>query len=169
MFSEHYHASPEHVRATGRDWYAVAQDTAREYAEAWDLPLPMVAGIIAALSQRQTWQVNLRMARLCIAGERPRGLSGPIDKALAIRAGADPETVLTGNKIRAFYRAILGDADAVVLDVHMLRAAGHTGNKTTPKQYQTLANILTAEAHAAGETPAHFQAIVWCQIRGRAF
>lgn len=167
MFLQHYHKATEDTRATGRDWYVTARETVDEYAQAWALPRPMVAGIIAALSQRRTWQVNLRMARLCIAGHRPRGLSAPIDKATAIRNGADPDTVLTGNKIRAFYRAILGDSEAIVLDVHMLRAAGH-GKSTTPKQYRELALVLHEEALSVHETPAAYQAIVWCQVRGKA-
>ena len=168
-FATYYHASDARTRDTGRQWYAVARTTAEAYARQYGVDTCTAAGIIAALSPRQTWAHNLVMARQCLARETLRGLGDPIRKACAIRDGAAPLDVLRGDKVRAFYRAICGDACAVVLDVWMLRAAGVVTAKPTPKQYQDIAECLTREALSVGESPVDFQAIVWCQIRGKAF
>lgn len=170
-FATYYTQAPEDTRATGRAWYALARATVHAYAAEFGANPCTVAGIIAALSPRQTWAQNLKMARACLARDAAglRGLGDPIRKACAIRDGAQPLDILRGDKVRAFYRAICGESTAVVLDVWMLRAAGFTGAKPTPKQYADIAEVLTRDALTAGEAPADFQAIVWCQIRGRAF
>jgi hypothetical protein len=87
-------------------------------------------------------------------------------KACTIRDGADPARVLRGPKITAFWSAILGDQDAVVLDSWMLRAMRAKARVTVP-QYHYLARILAREARANGVAPSKFQAVVWCVIRSK--
>ena len=86
-------------------------------------------------------------------------------KAAQIADGRPPDLVLRGPKIRAFYRALLGDDEAVVIDTWMLRALGHH-EKPTPKQYKRLAQRVRREARRRGIPPAVWQAIVWCKARG---
>lgn len=47
-----------------------------------------------------------------------------IEKAIEIYRGGDPDDVLSGNKVRSFYNALVtrGDSDATVIDSHMMGA-----------------------------------------------
>lgn len=162
-------ASPETLTA-GREWYPRARATAEWFASIFGCSTETAAGVIAALSQREQWGRNLACAVLALSGAASLPcMRHPASKALAIRNGASPLDVLRGPKIRAFYQAILGDASACVLDSWMLKAAGFpAGHKATTRQYVTLTAALREAASVRGESPAAFQAIVWCQIRGSA-
>ena len=162
----YYDAAPAATRKAGARWYAEARSVARQYAKRYGVTLAQVVGVIAVLSQRQRWQMNLRLTRDCLRGERVPGVFAHMRaKAKRILAGDAPLDILRGPKIRAFYQAILGDADAVVLDTWMLVAMGRPQGVTV-KQYERLADRLRAHAADAGVTPAAFQAVVWCQVRG---
>lgn len=162
--SYYYADAPADVREAGARWYRQARQQARRYAKRWGVTLQQAVGVIAVLSQRQHWHRNLELARRCLAGEDYNCLAQVKRKAEAIRAGADPLDVIKGPKITAFYHAILGDVDAVVLDTHMLKVMGRA--RPTPKQYELFADRLRAAAREAGVTPAAFQAVVWVQVRG---
>jgi hypothetical protein len=151
----------------GRTWYERAERTVYLWADLFGYRPDQVAGIIAALSQRASWKQNLQQAHRCLRGERPRGLSTAVEKAVRIRDGANacPSTILRGPKILAFYHALLGVKSAIVLDVWMLRAAGH--GKVNQNVYRDTAQQLLRESREAGVPPAEFQAVVWCVIRGR--
>jgi hypothetical protein len=70
-----------------------------------------------------------------------------------------------GLKVTSFYRAIMGDPDAVVLDRWALRAVGHDRDTCTPLQYARYSAMYSEAAHAVGESPRDFQAIVWTVMR----
>jgi hypothetical protein len=97
----------------------------------------------------------------------PGVFSTSLAKARAIAAGARPLDVLSGPKTRAFYRAIMGDERAAVVDVWVLRAIGWT-RSVTEKAYQTIANALTIAAAYARTTVARLQAVAWVVVRGKA-
>lgn len=165
------YATPAQVR-DGRQWYKLALMEATDMAMRYDVPVRTAAGVIAALSPRKTWAQNVRLAHELLSGGETRTLSA--HRLIANRIiGAEhllaPDEVMRGPKTRAFYRAIMGDVDAVVLDVWMLRALGVSSAKLTPKQYEMLAEVVRAEAIRVGEMPAEYQAIVWCAIRGKSF
>lgn len=88
-------------------------------------------------------------------------------KARAIQQGAQPLRVLGGPKVRAFYRALLGDRDAAVVDVWVARAAG-TDPQLTPARYARVEAALRDAAAQARTAVADFQATVWVVTRGRA-
>jgi hypothetical protein len=73
--------------------------------------------------------------------------------------------VLGGPKTRAFYQALMGDDNAVVIDAWMLRAAGWSRDSCTANQYATFAMQLSFEAAALKVPPAVMQAVVWCEVR----
>jgi hypothetical protein len=124
-----YRDSTPAERRLGRQWYPNALDAAR----AIDPDAPeRAAGVIAALSPRERWSVNVRNAAQLIgwidsdAGleERPR-LTFETQQRKAERIGyyEDALDVLRGPKERAFYKAIVGDPDAVVVDTWAYRIA----------------------------------------------
>jgi hypothetical protein len=168
------------------DWYGVARRAADALAGEYGVSLSTAAGVIAALSPRVSWRDNLRGAERVLhraafpelfgEGGELEGLGRPVPgyganrrKAERIAAGERPLSVLGGDKVRAFYRAIMGDQDAAVIDVWMLRAVGEPERKSVrgPK-YEAVARALRAAADAAGVNTAPFQAVIWTVVRGGA-
>ena len=162
----HYADASAATRKAGARWYREALGHAKRLAKRHNVTVTQAAGVIAVLSQRQRWQRNLELADLALAGEQ---LSGIFDhqriKLKLMLEGMAPVEVLRGPKITAFYHAILGDTDAVVLDTWMLETMNRPQG-VTPKQYNILADRLRASAAAVGMTPASYQAVVWVQVRG---
>lgn len=154
-----WHSASPAERRAGAEWYPTARRHARRIAREGGISLSQAAGVIAALSPRCRWEINLRRARHAVAGQ-PAGLGPCKEKALAILAGSRPLSVLKGPKERAFYRAIMGDAEAVTVDVHCWRAVGGTG-QAPGKHYHVVAEAYRAAAREAGVPPAALQATVW--------
>lgn len=160
-------AGPEIIR-TGRGWYDHAQRAADELSR--DLPRGCgriaAAGIIAALSPRLRWGHNLAAAR-AIAEGRPRSYAfgDAWRKAQRIRDGERPTDVLRGPKVRAFWRAVAGDPNAVTIDVWAARAAG-LPDKPSPGAISEAQGAYREAAERCGESPRDFQAIVWLIVRG---
>jgi hypothetical protein len=94
------------------------------------------------------------------------GLRGGRLKAWRIAHHQRPEAVLSGPKVRAFWRAIAGDRDAAVIDVWMLRAMGIDTPTISPAQYERCAEALRAAARRVRVPVRDFQATVWMQVRG---
>jgi len=169
ILGQYYSATPKQ-RENGRNWYKLAHLVATEYALRYHTSVSAAAGVIAALSPMKSWSQNLKLAADCLAGGVPRHMGANARLACAIRDGAEPDVALRGRKTAAFWRAIMGDENAVVIDRWMIRALGlPDSTRLTPNQYDTLAAIVTSEAAIADATPAQFQAVVWCAIRGRSF
>jgi hypothetical protein len=171
----HYRAASPAVVAAGQTWYRTAQDA----AVALDPSNPArAAGVIAALSPRAQWRVNLAWAAAMITAA-DRGDSVPPavhttemrGQAWRIARGEDAALVLRGPKVSRFYRAIMGDASAVTVDVWAARAAGVSmadGNAVGVRAYRLIESAYVRAAAIVGEDPAALQAIVWVQVRGRA-
>lgn len=161
------------------------------------------AGVIAALSPRLAWRKNVEYAELAYmvyrqamdhplmprTGEVPEAffagsiptLNANARKAFRILSGQDPEDVLGGPKVRAFYFTIVNPSDprAVVVDRHAIDitfgqvlndqarglALGRKGAyDTVAELYRRAARIISAEL---GEmwTPAQVQATTWTYWR----
>jgi hypothetical protein len=166
---EHWNASSDHEREEGERWYREARGAAVAIAEGTDVDERTAAGVIAALSPRMRWNQNIRAAQRACARE-PYGALGTSKRAAArILAGEDPTTVLQGPKVRAFFGNIMGDLDAVTVDVWMLRAMGEPdGSSPTRKRYLHLADAVRTAAAVVGVAPAILQAAVWIHVRGAA-
>ncbi len=163
---DHYEQSD----GAGVPWYRESRRFARRLAREHGGGLARPAGITAALSPQVQWSVNKRMAEHYMAtgtpGEGCLRLSD--DRARAIWLGQRPLQVLRGPKTTAFYRAIMGDEDAAVIDTWMLQAVGWPHKGISPKQYEKCAEALRKAAAYTPHTTAQFQAVVWTQVRGGA-
>ena len=75
----------------------------------------------------------------------------------------------TAPKTRAFALNLMGNENAVTIDVWMMRAAGIPDNVklASANRYSILSDIITRLAHRNNLTPAQTQAIIWCAVRGR--
>lgn len=165
-------------RIAGLSWYS----TAREVAAVLDPDNPVkAAAIIAVLSPKLSWPKNVEAAQNIYAGRPVMGALGlNITKAKRIMAGGvgnQPEDVLSGPKVTAFWHTIAhpDDPRAVVVDRHAVAvAAGRvlddaTRNKFLRRKsnhdevvacYQRAATILTRETGQTW-TPAAVQATTW--------
>jgi len=167
---EHYEAADSVNGGLGGDWYAEARRQCRRMAREHGLGLHAVAGIVAALSPQLQWHVNLRVAeQVCATGEAQEGcLRQSEDKAVRIRRGERPTDVLGGPKVRAFYRALLGDPDAAVIDTWMFQSVGWPeGGTRGGRHYEMVADALRDAARLVNLPVSELQAIVWTQVRGR--
>ncbi len=154
--------------ALGSSWYGAARKVVCELAARYNAQPDAVAGIIAALSPRVTWRRNIRLASDVLGNCYQRGaFKANLTKAMRIDSGERPLDVLRGDKVRAFYLALMGDESSVVVDVWMLRAVKHVKGITS-KTYGVIAAAIREAASVVGATAASFQAIVWTVVRGSA-
>jgi hypothetical protein len=169
-------------RASGSDWYTDAHDAAATLADRYDITDSVAAGVIAALSPLTPWGRNLELAEMALRlpwddddWSLPT-LGANAAKARRILSGEDPWTVLTGQKVRAFFEGILynGETDVVCVDRHALSVA-HGGfvpksdQGMTPRQYAQVVAAYQDVAASVGIPAAKLQAITWVtwrRIRG---
>ena len=119
-------ATPDAVFA-GEAWYREANQVAQSVGEMADYTglkaLQVGAGIIAALSPQMGWGMNVTIAILLVTkGTRKTTLANHI-KAVKIREGEEPLKVLGGEKVKAFYLAIVdpyNDSTEIVIDRHAI-------------------------------------------------
>jgi hypothetical protein len=124
-----YRLTNADTREAGRAWYPTAGQVAGEIGNSINASRETGAGIIAALSPLNGWSTNVWQARelaLDPANSPRRTLGGSDRKARRIAQGESPLDVLGGNKVRAFYAAILGDTSAIVIDRWAQRGTGYT-------------------------------------------
>lgn len=166
-----------YLRATSQQytdgvaWYPRARTEMRALAERYGLPVHVVAGVTAALSNCKTWAENLRLTqRVLFDHNAGRPLHGHFTLCLrAARRVLDTGdvTALGGPKVVAFARALAGDDTVAVIDRHMVRAAGRR-KSLTAKGHRELQSALRAAARGVGMPVTHFQAVVWVTVRGAA-
>lgn len=166
--------------AAGRSWYAEAHAEVSRLARQAPAGIgrSACAGVLAALSPRSQWGQNVAGARAAVAaaaaGQSPAEAAAPYAlgdgcrKAARILAGEPADAVLRGPKVRAFWRAILGDRDAVTVDWWACVAAGRPGDfqRLTPRRLAVIDCAFRRAAEWAGESPRDFQAISWVLARG---
>jgi hypothetical protein len=161
--------------ADGLGWYARANDLAAALSAGAPISRAQAAGVIAALSPRNTWDSNVNGATAMVAAHAAleaeptvAGTTDNRDKAWAILNHAgDPLDILGGPKVRSFYANIMGDLDAVTVDVWAARAAEGFDNPNAPtgNRYERIAAAYREAASAVGVAPRDMQAAVWVYIR----
>lgn len=175
-------AGAEHV-AAGENWYRDAYLITAALAERHGRTVEDVAGVIAALSPLRGWGDNVNIAARAVAAGSLTGgaFKNSIDKVNRILAGEHPGLVLSGNKVRAFWRCIAsaGQTTAVCVDRHAYDAAVNTRHtdETRPrlsdKRYREVADAYVRAAEIISResgrlvTPSAVQATVWLVWRAR--
>lgn len=167
-----YHEASDEQRANGAAWYSRMRRGCGRIARTTGTPLRRVVATAAITSPDAQLSTNLAWTRTACE-TRGAALVGRYPNAMAakyrpiLQGSSRPVDTVGGDKVTNFYRAILGDDDAVVLDRHALRAAGHGRDTATPLQYARIANEYRTAAALVGESPRDFQAIVWVVLRER--
>lgn len=174
-----YDAAGPEATAAGLVWYERAESAMAELAERHSVDRRTAAGVTAALSPRVPWTTkhgkrpNLeaadRMLAAAGAGQPEpivNGTTANRRKAWTIANGADPETVLGGPKVTAFYANLTGDPDRVTVDMWAAIAAGVNPERLSPSRRRDLRSAYAIAAAMRGVTPRQFQAAVWVAVRG---
>lgn len=171
--AEYRRATPSQV-GTGRRWYPDAHEVARDQVAEHGVTIEVASGILAALSPRMGWGMNVTLAErvLYTKGTLDHGcLSRSLEHANAIYHGAAPLEVLRGPKTRAFYLAILteGDSPDPVIDRHAWDMLTATRGAPAPSigQYRAAAECMRRAARIVGERVHDLQAIDWIAWRAR--
>jgi len=166
-------ATPADVESGAR-WYDEAGDIVTQMAPSFGGSREVAAAVIAHLSPRTTWARNIAGAEALALGddsETPAGCIGAnVDRARKAIADADPIGTLNGPKTRRFALNILGDRDAVTVDVWAARVAGITDQELTRAGvYDAVEHAYRLAAGRRGVDPATMQATTWVVARnGRA-
>lgn len=157
-------------RAAGTAWYRDAGRIAAAIADRTGIATDRVAAAIAALSPRNPWRWNVAdaaaFADAAARGETDRPTATTFgsnaDRAWAfVRGETDWRT--TALKVRSFVANILGDADAVTVDVWAIRVAtnGAQHEVRNDREYRAVADAYRTVAAELGITPRDLQAITW--------
>lgn len=163
-----YAATDADTRRRGRRWYPTMRRHLRSLAVEYNQPLSRVAAILAITSVDAQLSSNLRWTVEILRGEREAGRypASQAHKVRAVLGARYPCRHVTGPKVEAFYRAVMGDPDALVLDRWMLRpVVGHGRRHVGPRMRRQAEDAYRAAAAECGERVARFQAILWIHMR----
>lgn len=158
------------------NWYSYASQFCAELEDDFTLGKNVAAGIIAALSPLQRWDNQVKDTPGIIhelqAGKYPSGIGffSNKDKAVKIFQGEDPLEVLGGDKVRNFYRNLIGDEQAVCIDRHAISISGFSSKSAdagslTSGVYSRIAFAFKCAAQNLGLSPSGIQALTWCYFR----
>jgi hypothetical protein len=156
----------------GMEWYVEANAIATDINPANP---DCAAGVIAALSPMQRWEVNVRNARLAFENGYAGGtFFRNAIKADRIMAGKDWRDVLKGHKVRNFAALISNPADfnSVCIDRHAFDiAVGRVTDDSSRKilervgVYDKFVQAYKNAAESLDILPWQVQAITWVAWR----
>ena len=167
-------------RLAGARWYDEANGFCSTLAVHHGFPVSAAAGCLAALSPQCSWSENL-LGTIAMVSTRQTPKTANIypvnvSKAFSIvHENMRPETVLGGNKVKAFYANILNPrySKAVTVDTHAARAAfgkhvlstqevsfafRDKGNRIIQQAYRNVAKRYHV-------LPMKLQATIWLRVK----
>lgn len=159
-------------------WYRRSGDWCSCLDADYSLEIGTTAAFMAALSPLNTWEDQLRFTppsiaaglQLIRAGHSAiSGIVGPgfgvnRDKAARILAGENPDEVLSGDKVTAFYRNLTGDLSCVTIDRHALAIAGWERSLTS-NAYRRISFAFRMAGEYFELEGAEIQALTWAYWR----
>lgn len=157
-----------------RHWYTDGVPVVEAVADSLGVQPETLAEVIAITSPRVSVSRNMALA-LRYLNDRERYASAP-GEVLRRDLGVIQATAsalqhwertgkIRGPKTSAFARALLGDPDALVIDVWMSRALGVPQDRvTTLANRKKIAERIGAVARSLGWTIAETQAAIWAGV-----
>jgi hypothetical protein len=172
----------ERNREDGARWYLINQQACEEMANGTGVSLETAAAVVAHLSPRMHWSRNLIAAHQMLhdtpvtGGVMGRSIEGARRAIVAYQNGEDPFATLTGPKVSNFAQNLIGNTDAVTVDVWAARVALPDFERAELDRAMGLAGIYAAlsecyrtAADKVGVSPSTMQATTWIVARnGRA-
>lgn len=159
--------TPQDLR-DGRSWYRKARRTAREIAADAGVSERVAAGVIAALSPRNAWPVNVASARTLLGVGTGKLAGTYANRRKAERIAAGDFSALQGPKVSRFFRNITGDRQAVTVDTWAMRIALDDATyQTAPRESQVQVTERAYQMAAGwhGLDPRDLQAATWIAYR----
>lgn len=162
-------ATPEDIEG-GVGWYPLAARIVRAIADWAGMAPDRTAAIMAALSPRNPWKWNAQDTAAfawAIAHDlpMPSATTFMVNRVNAWRLGSGAEAWRTAApKVRSFVANIMGDLDAVTVDVWAARVAtlGVYGGESIPVgQYRAIATAYRRVAADVELAPRDLQATTW--------
>jgi len=171
----HYRAASPDVKRRGRQWYGTAECIMRDLAAETGYTLEQAVAVLAITSPGAQLRTNIDWTERVLRGEVDTAGRFPnANRPKIAHVLADPgfaQEYVTGPKVSAFHRAILGDTSALVLDRWAIYAA--TGRRANDDVKRFTSTKLRAGIEAGYRRAARkvrmnvrdFQALVWLQAR----
>ena len=156
----------------GHQWYPGEGAWVIEVAYAHGYSIDTVAAVAAHLSPRIDWDRCKTLTQIFLSSGETFGLmKANVARAQSAIDADAPLSTLKGNKTKAFAANLLGDTDAVTVDVWAIRTAlGHTvrGDEISiAGVYNAIADAYRAAAVILGVSAPSVQAVCWVVERGR--
>lgn len=151
--------------AAGAAWYPSEAGWIAAAAQRAGAPVWNATAAYAALSPRLQLGRNRIALVAMLEGQRPSGVfTNSVNTAKrCLLDGGLP----SGPKVHSFARNLLGDSEAVTVDVWAMKAAGFPGaSPGTAKRYATIARTYQGAAKRLGIEPRTLQAATWLHVRG---
>jgi hypothetical protein len=165
---DRYETTDPVTRARGRSWYPECRRLLAAMADEYGRSVAQTVAVFAITSSNCSLRQNLSFTEAVLRGERVGGRY-PAFQAPQIKAALStryPGRFVRGPKCRAFYRAVLGDTDALVLDRWSARAGGYVMRRNLNVTVRRELDVAYREvARICGETTRSLQAIVWLHAR----
>lgn len=169
---ETYDSATETQLEEGFQWYPGEGQWLVEIAYAHGFNVDTVAAVAAHLSPRIHWDRCKTLTQIFLSGGGTYGLmKDNVGRAQAAIDSDTPLATVKGNKTKAFAANLLGDVDAVTVDVWAIRIAlGATVRGDEIKianLYDALADAYREAALRRGISGPSMQAVTWVVARGR--
>jgi hypothetical protein len=163
-----YATSTPEIRRRGRQWYPSCRRLLKEMADEHGYSVAQAAAVCAIVSANVQLISCLSFTEAILAGRREAGCF-PSHQAPLVKAVLNtrhPGRFVRGPKCTAFFSAIVGDVNALVLDRWAVRAAGVTDRRWEGKAMRReIDAAYRSAAELCGETVRSFQAITWINCR----
>lgn len=170
-------ATPDEIHQ-GTAWYPTARYYALAMSAQYPVTFTQAAAVLAALSPRKEWNLNVRLADHACRTRSPQGQTNQqLTKVRTVLSLKDPDPatilpILKGPKTQAFFLNIHDptDPDPVTVDrhaytvVHPRRPISKLNNKG---EYERIADLYRKAADALDLLPSELQAITWLTERRR--
>ncbi len=168
-----YRSLDDDVILRGLAWYPEALRRMEDLAVETGYLTEQAAAVMAITSRATHLTTNIQWTEIALrsGGATPVGRFPNVMVPMVQMVLENPSNIpvcVSGPKVEAFYRAIMGDETAVVLDRWALLAAGHDYGKRAPDPGPVWRSIEEAYRRAAKRVniaARDFQAVIWIAVR----